>query len=55
MKRKIETVPTLGPMRPERMPKRLDKPADESPLAGLTRFMRRHFAEPTAPVRKPAT
>jgi hypothetical protein len=42
-------------MRPEQMPKRLHKPSDESPIAGLDRFMRRHFGKPTTPaVRKPA-
>jgi hypothetical protein len=42
-KRRIERVPVLGPMRPEQMPRRLVKPADESPIAGLMRFVDRHF------------
>ena len=35
--------PALGPMRPEQMPKHIRRPADEPPLAGLMRFISRHF------------
>jgi hypothetical protein len=51
-RRRVERVPALGPMRPEQMPRRLVKPADEPPTAGLWRFVKRHFDRP--PVRKPA-
>jgi hypothetical protein len=36
----------LGPMPIAKMPRRLHKPADESPLAGLERFIRNHFLAP---------
>ena len=51
-RQRVERVPTLGPMAPSRMPRRLVKPATENPLNGLLRFL----GEPVkpAPVRKPA-
>ena len=53
-RKRLERVPApLGPMKGGQMPRKLHRPAEESPFAGLARFMRRHFADPT-PVRKAA-
>jgi hypothetical protein len=45
----------LGAMPASRMPRRLKRPADESPLAGLERFVRNHFLapKPAPTIRKP--
>jgi hypothetical protein len=40
---RVERVPTLGPMAPNRMPKRLRKPADEPVDGGLLRFLERNI------------
>jgi hypothetical protein len=46
-KRKIERVPVaLGPMAPNRMPRKLRKPAVEPVKSGLIRFLERHFVNP---------
>jgi hypothetical protein len=45
----------LGAMPASRMPRRLKRPADESPLGGLERFVRNHFLapKPAPTIRKP--
>jgi hypothetical protein len=41
--RKPKRLPALGPMRPERMPKRLQRPASEPVESGLMRFLERNI------------
>lgn len=58
-RRKIERLPVaLGPTAPNKMPRKLVRPADEAFSAGLARFLKHHWAAPKLvlhPTRKPAT